>query len=218
MADCGVAVVCTPVGCIPGLVRELTAGDGDAVITDVGSTKGALCSELADLAGSGRYVGSHPMCGSHLTGLENADPDLYEGALCVVTPLPESPEQAVARVETLWSGVGGRLWRCSPGAHDDAVAEASHLPHILSAATARLLGDNGLPLAATGFRDTSRVAAGAPGLWRDILMENREAVRRELGRAKDLLSELDRALGDGAAVEAWLSRAAERRRAFDERD
>ena len=116
-----------------------TIGPGVAVVSDVGSVKGAVCRELADLSS---FVGSHPMCGSHRQGLEHADPQLYRGATCIVTPSPANPPAAVTVVERLWSTLGCRVVRLSPEAHDRAVAVASHLPHVLANAAARRLTAN----------------------------------------------------------------------------
>lgn len=200
------AVVCTPVGTIAATVRALAALPGRAVITDVGSVKGSLCRELADLAASGRFVGSHPMAGSHLQGLEHAQPTLYQGCMTVLTPLPTTPGDAVALVERLWNAVGAHLSRLAPDQHDRAVATASHLPHVLAAATAAGLTADAAPLAASGFRDTTRVAGGCPALWSDILLHNRDAVLAGLsaasGRMQALIGALER--GDAAAVTAWL--------------
>ena len=205
-ARADVAVVCTPVGAIAATVRTIAAAPGHAVVTDIGSVKGSLCSELADLATTGRFVGSHPMAGSHVQGLEHARPALYQGCMTVLTPLPATPEPAIALVDRMWSAIGARRCRLAPNVHDRAVAEASHLPHVLAATTAAGLGANGTPLAASGFRDTTRIAGASPELWSDILLHNRDAVLAGLSSASGRLQALSGALerGDAAAVTAWL--------------
>lgn len=216
-ARADLAVVCTPVGTIAATVRALAAAPGHAVITDVGSVKGPLCAELADLAAGGRFVGSHPMAGSHLQGLEHAQPALYQGCMTVLTPLPGTPPAAVALVERLWSTVGARLCRLAPALHDRAVAAASHLPHVLAATTAAGLDAEAAPLAASGFRDTTRVAGGCPALWSDILLHNRDAVLAALSAASGRLQALAGALerGDAAAVGAWLEDGREGRARYE---
>ena len=188
------------------------------MFTDVGSVKGAICQELADLARSGRFVGSHPMCGSLQQGLEHADATLYRGATSILTPLPETPPTAVALVERLWQAVGCRTLRLSPDAHDLAVAQASHLPHVLAAAAAAGLSPPAAPIAASGFRDTTRVAAGNAGLWSDILLHNRRAVLDELRAGITRLRDLEDALAkrDANAVWSWLERGRAGRQRFDE--
>ena len=217
-ARADVAVVCTPVGIIATTVRTLASAPGRAVITDIGSVKGSLCTDLADLAASGRFVGSHPMAGSHLQGLEHAQPALYQGCMAVLTPLPTTPEPAIALVDRMWSAIGARRCRLAPDVHDRAVAEASHLPHILAATTAAGLGANGTPLAASGFRDTTRIAGASPALWSDILLHNRDAVLAGLsaasGRLQALIGALER--GDTAAITLWLEDGRAGRKRFEQ--
>jgi prephenate dehydrogenase len=205
-ADADVAVVCTPVSTIPDLVRRLAVSTR-AVVTDVGSAKGGLVSALAAEDAGGRFVGSHPMCGSHATGLDHAEAGLYRGRVVITTPTAATPIAARDRVEALWSAVGARLVRLSPDEHDRAVAVASHLPHILASAAAAPLTTAAAPLCAGGFRDTTRVAAGDPSLWADILTANRAEIVPQLLAARDRLDALATALAadDRAAVEAWLA-------------
>ena len=209
-----VAVVCTPVSVIAETVRTI-AGATRAVITDVGSTKGDVCAALAELGG--RFIGSHPMCGSHLQGLANADIDLYRGKTVIVTPTASTPAPALALIEELWSAAGSRVLRLSPADHDRAVAEASHLPHLLASLAASLLSAEAAPAAASGFRDTTRIAAGSPELWRDILLTNRGAVAPLLARSRARLDELERLLaaGDGDGIVRWLSVGKAGRQRFD---
>jgi prephenate dehydrogenase len=198
------AVVCTPVEHIAATVRSIAAAS-PAVITDVGSVKGALCRDLADLAG--RFVGSHPMCGSHKQGLGNADPQLYRGRTVIVTPMPGNPDPAVALVERLWRDLGCRLVRLSAAEHDRAVAQASHLPHVLANLAARRLTPAAAPVCAGGFRDTTRVAGAGPELWTGILRANRDEVLSAARLAHADLGAFLAALesGDEAALAAWLA-------------
>jgi prephenate dehydrogenase len=216
-ARCDLAVVCTPVGAIAPEVRRLTAALPDAVITDVGSVKGCVHAELADLVRAGRFLGSHPLAGSHQQGLDHARANLFDGCLTVVTPVGETPPAAIALVERMWQAVGCRVSRMSPEDHDDAVAKTSHLPHVMSGVVAANLDDRSAPLAATGFRDTTRIAASDPALWADILINNRDSVLNELmetdKRMKQLMDDLQR--GDAAAVKAWLERARDGRLRFE---
>jgi prephenate dehydrogenase len=213
-AAADIAVVCTPVLAIAEQVREL-ARHGARVITDVGSTKAALVAALGDLAAT--YVGSHPMAGSHLQGLGHADPRLYRGRLTIVTPTPATPAPALALVEELWRDAGCRLLRLDARLHDRAVAEASHLPHILASAAAAQLGAEAAPVAANGFRDATRIAGGSPALWAEILLSNAEAIGEGLARSADRLAALRAALavGDRPAVERWLEEGRAGRARFE---
>ena len=202
-AGADLAVVCTPVEHLAAGVRAAAAA-GVAVVSDVGSVKGCLCRELADVAG---FIGSHPMCGSHRQGLAHADPLLYRGATTIVTPLPHSPPAAVVQVEGLWASLGCRLVRLTPEAHDAAVTVASHLPHVLANAAARRLTPAAAPLCAGGFRDVTRVAGGGSELWAGILLANRAEVAGQVRASVTELTALAAALdaGDEAAVRAWLA-------------
>jgi prephenate dehydrogenase len=217
MARAQLAVVCTPVSTIVPQVRELAAMAGDAVISDVGSVKGPLCGELGELGRAGRFLGSHPMAGSHLQGLAHARADLFRGCTTAITPVPGTPLRALDHVELLWHAVGSRTHRMAPDEHDRAVAEASHLPHVAAALVAAGLGDQAVALAASGFRDTTRVAAGDPALWADILLSNRGALSGCLQTASHRLRELLGLLesGDQAAVAAWLAEGCDGRRRFE---
>lgn len=201
-ADC--CVVCTPVAAIAPQVRALLAA-GARAVTDVGSCKAALARALADCTAA--YCGSHPMAGSHLQGLAHADPDLYQGRLALVTPQPATPPALRAVVVELWQAVGCRVRELDPVTHDFAVAEASHLPHLLAAAAAAQLSAAAAPIAASGFRDTTRVAASAASLWSEILLANAEAVGAALDRTLADLTALRAALaaGDAERVTAFLA-------------
>lgn len=216
LAVCDLAVVCTPVPVVVAEVRRLAAFPGRAVITDVGSIKGPLCADLTDLARAGRYVGSHPMCGSHQSGIAAADPALYRNALTIVTPGGATPA-AIAAVEGLWQSVGCRLLRMEPEAHDRAMVAASHLPHLAASAVAAQLDETAAPLASSGFRDTTRVAGACTDLWAGILVGNRTEVRRGISDLRAHLEALDAALdaGDENVVRAWLDQGKAGRGRFE---
>lgn len=210
-------VVCTPVNVISETVRQFAEFGGDAVITDIGSTKAVICEELNQLGASGRFVGSHPMAGSHLQGLSNARVDLFQGAHCAITPHDQCPVGAVDTISKMWQAVGCSVHRYLPEDHDQAVAEVSHLPHILSSAAAMALSDRGLPLAATGYRDTTRVAAGNAAIWREILLTNKEAAAYQLECSIADLQRLLNAIEENneAGVEQWLQEGCIARDKFD---
>ncbi len=204
-ADADLVVLAVPVGIAAGL---LPAAAGP-VVTDVGSTKRSI-ARAAATAGVRRFVGSHPMAGGERGGVVQARADLFDGAVCLVTPTVDTDPRAVETVEAFWRSVGARPRRLSPDEHDRLVADVSHVPHVAAAAVTRAADPAAVPLAAGGWRDVTRVAAGNPDLWRDILLDNHDHVRTGLARLRDdidgLIAALDR--GDATAVRAWLAVAA----------
>ncbi|MHC5067949.1 MAG: prephenate dehydrogenase [Planctomycetota bacterium] len=219
-ANADFAIAGVPVNVVPEIVEDLAAACPRALISDVGSTKASIDQRLDHLIKADRFIGSHPMCGSHHSGLDHADPTLYRGARVVITPRATTNPATITAISTLWRTVGAEVMSMPAATHDQAVASASHLPHILASLTARQLDDDALTLAASGFRDTSRVAAGSPALWRSILLANRDAVSALLTRCQHDLADLDAALNtnDEAAIETWLNRGRQQRHAFDQRD
>lgn len=213
-ASCDLAVVCTPVEHIATTVRAIIAATS-AIVTDVGSIKGEVCAALHDC--SARFVGSHPMCGSHLQGLANADPNLYRDAMAIVTPLPNSPPAAIERVEQMWASLGCRNLRLDPASHDHVVAIASHLPHLLANVAARQLTPAAAPVGAVGFRDVTRIAGASTDLWTGILLANRLEVAAAARRAAaDLTAVADAIEHDKAQVlQAWLAEGRAGRRRFE---
>jgi prephenate dehydrogenase len=206
-------VLCTPVGVMPALAAALAPMlDGDALVTDVGSVKAAVAREVGPALGADRFVGSHPMAGSERSGLDAARADLFEGAVCIVTPLPATPPAAVDRVSGLWSALGGAVRTLDPDTHDRVIARASHLPHLLASALVNYVcGTTPDPLqfAGNGFRDTTRVASGPAALWREILSYNRGHVREAI---TGMISELEQAKRfldspDDGRLEAFLGAA-----------
>ena len=180
-------VVCTPVDRIVADVRLAAAAmPAGSLITDAGSVKGHICAELADLsAGAVTFIGSHPLAGSERNGFEHASPTLFDQRLCVLTPLASSPPDQLQRLHRFWQAVGMTTCELSPPDHDVALAFASHLPHAVAAALALSLPPEHRPFAATGFRDTTRIAGGDPGLWTAIFLQNAavaDRVARRHGR------------------------------------
>lgn len=192
-----VAVFCTPVCSIPELAKEcLSAFESGCVVTDVGSTKADLVRDMARLFKGTRlvFVGSHPMAGSERTGLEVANADLYVEAVTALTPVEGTPESAITIVESLWSGVGSKVVRLAPDVHDELVARSSHLPHLIAALLVATAGRN-YPadlskFCGPGFRSTTRVAAGSPEMWHDIVKTNRAAILAELHAYEKQLGDL----------------------------
>jgi prephenate dehydrogenase len=195
-------------GVVERIGPELSPG---AIVTDVGSVKALLCETLPGLLPRGvRYVGSHPMAGSHLRGLEHARADLFEGAVCIVTHSPDG--EALERTSEFWRALGARVVHRDPAEHDAEVAWMSHVPHVLAFAFAGALAaapPGAAAVAGAGFRDFTRIAQSDPELWGDILTANRKALGAPLARALESLQEFARALesGDADDVERRIASA-----------
>lgn len=202
------AVFCTPVEQIAEQVRTTAAGcRPGTVLTDAGSTKAAIVRALQGQLPAGvHFVGSHPLAGSEKRGPEHADPNLFQNRLTVVTPAgPDAA--AVEQVGAFWRALGSRVRLMGPEEHDAALALTSHLPHLVASAVAGILPEDLFEVTATGFRDSTRIAAGDPSIWTGIFAQNRQAV---LGALTALSQRLDRfrsALesGDWAAVATMLA-------------
>jgi len=183
--DATLVVLCTPIRTCAELVAEFAPMlQPGALVTDVGSTKGWICRQMAGLLPPGVFVGSHPIAGSEKQGLEAASADLYENALTVVASHLDVPEAATERVVELWTSAGARICRLSPEDHDRLLARTSHLPHVAAAALANAIGRDSAEtvgtFCGTGFYDSTRVASGSIDMWQDILMTNAPAVAEEL--------------------------------------
>jgi prephenate dehydrogenase len=224
VAGADLLVLCTPIAQMLPVTRQLEQWlRKGAIVTDVGSVKGSVVRELHRVVAraGGNFVGSHPMAGAEKTGVGAATADLFQNAVCVVTPTQNTDPVAVRKVERLWESVGGQVLRLSPQVHDDLVSRSSHLPHILAASLATLVLDPEWPreqaaLCANGFRDATRIASGSPEMWRDIAAANRVSLGRALSRFIRDLERLHRLVvaGDAPALEQFLAQAKRRRDAW----
>ena len=214
-------IFCTPLAQMRGLAeRMLPSVKREAIITDVGSVKGSVVNELEPLfakAGAS-FVGSHPMAGAEKTGVGAACAELFQKAVCAVTPTHATHPAALQRVEDFWRTLGALPIRMSPEQHDDLVSRSSHLPHVVAAELANYVLSPVHPkeqamLCANGFRDTTRIASGSPEMWRDICLANRVNLARVLGVFIEDLQEFQIALhnNDARGVQEFFSQAKERR-------
>lgn len=201
-------VVAVPPRSLPAVIAAALEEFPNAVVTDVGSVKQGILAALApQTAHLARYVGSHPMAGSHLAGPITASADLFQDRTWVVTPHATAAREAVEAVVTLAEACGARTLVMDPGEHDLAVAAVSHLPHAVSAMVAAGLENrppDHLALAGQGVRDVTRIAGGDPDLWEQILAGNAGAVGRELTQLGNRLSELGRRLAEHGDVREML--------------
>jgi prephenate dehydrogenase len=213
-----VLISCAPVDAvIPALERFLPCLRPNGFATDAGSVKAQIVAEWeARHAGDGRFVGSHPMAGSEKRGAAAAAAELFVNRPCFVTPGPESDPACVEQVATFWRGLGAQVSYKTPAEHDAIAARISHLPHAVAAAMARTVSPADLPFAGGGLRDSTRIAAGDPGLWRAILLQNRSAVLAALGTFAASLEELCRAVenDDAETLDRILSDAKRQRDAL----
>jgi prephenate dehydrogenase len=217
-------VLCTPIAQMRGLAeRMVPALAPGAVVTDVGSVKGAVVETLEPLvaAAGGHFIGSHPMAGAEQMGVRHARADLFEGAVCAVTPTKQSSPEALRRIKELWRALGARTVRLSPDLHDELVSRSSHLPHVVAAELANYVlspahSKEQAVLCANGFRDTTRIASGSPEMWRDIALANRRHLTRVLGVFIEDLQELRLALekGQEQVVAEFFEKAKQRRDAW----
>jgi prephenate dehydrogenase len=214
VGDADFCLLATPVAALERQLAAVWAAlPSRALVTDVGSTKGRIVATAEGLAARRplAFVGGHPMAGSERAGFAEARADLFEAATVILTPTERTPADAVARVRAFWEALGGHVTVLDPATHDRAVAAVSHLPHLVADALvdAVLRMDPAfLDVAARGFRDTTRIAAASPEIWREIFLDNREALAEALAAFRKSLDHLEGVLaaGDAAAVEAELER------------
>jgi prephenate dehydrogenase len=212
------ALVAAPVTALPAQVRAvLEASAPGTTVTDVGSTKGGVCTAAA---GSDRFVGGHPICGSEARGPEWATPELFEGATWFLTPVASTAPDSYKRCHAFVSALGAVPVAIDPESHDRLVAVTSHLPHALAnvllnqAGGGRVDGHDPLDAAGGSLRDMTRVAGANPRIWVDIFLENRAALAGALAEHRRRIEQLEAALaaGDAGYLARWIGEAAGNRR------
>jgi prephenate dehydrogenase len=227
VANADLVMLAVPVGASHAVMAAVAPHlAGHAVLTDVGSTKVNVIQAARAALGDrfGRFVPGHPIAGRERPGVESSDPELFRGKLFISTPMPETDERAVMRVEQIWRRLGCQVERMDPHEHDAVFAAVSHLPHLLAFALVAQIAresnaERKLGMAGAGFRDFTRIAASSPAMWRDVCVANRSALGSELRAYRGLLDELQAALdaGDGAFLESVFCEAAEARRSHSPR-
>jgi cyclohexadieny/prephenate dehydrogenase len=216
-------VLCVPIGAYreiaASIAKDLKPG---AILTDVGSVKGAVVRDVAPhVPADVHFIPGHPIAGTEQSGPEAGFAELFDNRWCILTPLPGSDLEAVEKLEALWRALGSHVDRMSPDHHDLALAITSHLPHLIAyniVATAadleEVTNSEVIKYSAGGFRDFTRIAASDPIMWRDVFLNNKEAVLEMLGRFSEDLSALQRAIrwSDGEQLLTLFTRAREIRR------
>jgi len=201
--EADVVLLAAPVLAIEDLLERVwrAAPDG-ALVTDVGSTKRNIVRAAERLAAtrSLAFVGSHPLAGSEQAGYRVARADLFRGATVVVTPTEKTELAALKKTTELWEALGARVTALDPETHDRTVAAISHLPHLIACALVDGAGrvePAALELAARGFRDTTRIAAGDPDMWTEIFLANRDALTAGIEAFREALADLQRVIDAG---------------------
>jgi prephenate dehydrogenase len=218
-AGADLVVVAAGVGAIPALLDAVDAVvRPGTLLTDAGSTKASIVAgwERRRRSRRGRFVGGHPIAGSHRRGPAAADGDLFAGRVAVVTPAKATPPADAGAIGDFWSAVGSTVFMMPPKEHDRILAATSHAPHVIAAALAAATPEATLAFTAGGWRDTTRIAAGDPDLWADILLDNAggvgDAMKRFAVGVERLLAAIER--GDRRRLVELLTRAKEARDAL----
>ena len=224
-ADC--VMLCAPVGAYAGLAQAIAPHlMSGAIVTDVGSTKISVIRDVGPLLPAGvHFVPGHPLAGTEYSGPDAGFPTLFQRRWCLLTPPPGTDQAAIDQVAELWRRCGSMIEVMDPAHHDRVVAIVSHLPHLIAftiCGTADALEDQSrqevLRFAASGFRDFTRIAASDPVMWRDVFLNNREALLEMLARFTEDAQAMARAVrwGDGAYIENRILRGREIRRSLIE--
>jgi cyclohexadieny/prephenate dehydrogenase len=225
--DADIVVLCIPVGACGPVAREIASHlKPGAIVTDVGSVKGAVVRDMAPhLPAAVHFVPAHPVAGTEHSGPDSGFAELFINRWCILTPPEGSDAGAVARLRAFWTALGARVEVMTPDHHDLVLAITSHLPHLIAytiVGTAEELGQvtssEVMKFSAGGFRDFTRIAASDPIMWRDVFLANKEAVLEMLGTFNEDLSKLTRAIrrGDGEALFEHFTRTRAIRRGIVE--
>jgi len=224
-ADC--VILCAPVGAYAALATAIAPHLAPgAILSDVGSTKQSVIRDVGPLVPAGvHFVPAHPLAGTEHSGPDAGFATLFEGRWCLLTPPPGTDPASVARIESLWRGMGSMVSVMEPAHHDRVLAIVSHLPHLIAftiCGTADDLADETrqqvLQFAASGFRDFTRIAASDPEMWRDVFLNNREALLEMLARFTEDAQAMAKAVrwGDAAYIEDKIERGRKIRRSLIE--
>ena len=225
VAGADLVVLATPVGAMAAIAAEIAPHLAPgSIVTDVGSVKQAVIEAVAPHIPEGvLLLPGHPIAGTEQSGPRAGFAELFEGRWCILTPRPDTPEAAVARLRTLWEGMGAHVDLMDPAHHDTVLAVTSHVPHLIAYTMVgvaddlrRVTDSEVVKYSAAGFRDFTRIAASDPTMWRDVFLTNRDATLEILGRFTEELFALQRAIriGDGAHLHAYFTRTREIRRSI----
>lgn len=223
--DADLVIVCAPIGAYAevgqAIAPRLKSG---VILSDVGSVKQAVIRDLGPLLPDHvHFIPGHPIAGTEHSGPKAGFAELFDGRWQILTPVPGTDPQAVEKLAGFWRALGSNVEIMEPMHHDQILAITSHLPHLIAytiVGTATGLEDSTqrevIKFSASGFRDFTRIAASNPIMWRDIFLNNREAVLEMLGRFSEDLTALQRAIrwGEGEKLEDWFTRTRAIRRSI----
>ena len=209
--DADLVILCIPVGACGPVAKEIAPYlKPGAIVSDVGSVKGAVVQEMAPhLPKDVHFVPAHPVAGTEHSGPDSGFAELFVNRWCILTPLAGTDPAAVQKLQAFWAGIGAKVEVMTPDHHDLVLAITSHLPHLIAytiVGTAdeleQVTSSEVMQFSASGFRDFTRIAASDPTMWRDVFLANKEAVLEMLGTFNEDLSKLTRAIrrGDGDAL------------------
>ncbi len=223
--DADLVILCVPVGAYALVTAEIaTTLKPGAIVSDVGSVKGAVVRDVAPLLPKEvHFVPGHPIAGTEQSGPDSGFAELFHNRWCILTPPEGTDPAATAKLEKFWKGLRSNVEVMTPDHHDKVLAITSHLPHLIAyniVATAddleSVTNSEVIKYSAGGFRDFTRIAASDPTMWRDVFLNNREAVLEMLGRFSEDLAILQRAIrwGDGDTLFNLFTRSREVRRSI----
>jgi cyclohexadieny/prephenate dehydrogenase len=223
--DAGLVILCTPVGAYESIANEINPHLGTgAILSDVGSVKGAVIRDVGPHVPTDvQFIPAHPIAGTEFSGPEAGFASLFDGRWTILTPVPGSDPKAVERLKAFWQGLGSQVDVMDSSHHDLVLAITSHLPHLIAyniVGTAhdleKVTEGEVIKYSASGFRDFTRIAASDPTMWRDVFLNNRDAVLEVLGRFNEDLALLQRAVrnGDGETLFDLFTRTRAIRRAI----
>jgi cyclohexadieny/prephenate dehydrogenase len=225
--DADLVILCIPVGACGAVAQEIAAHLAPgAIISDVGSVKGAVVKDMAPhLPALTHFVPAHPVTGTEHSGPDSGFAELFIDRWCILTPPEGTDPDAVERLRAFWTALGAKVETMTPDHHDLVLAITSHLPHLIAytiVGTADELGQvtssEVIKFSAGGFRDFTRIAASDPTMWRDVFLANKDAVLEMLGTFNEDLAKLTRAIrrGDGEALFEHFARTRAIRRGIVE--
>jgi len=225
--DADLVILGIPVGACGAVAEEIAAHLAPgAIVSDVGSVKGAIVKEMAPhLPPHVHFVPAHPVAGTEHSGPDSGFAELFINRWCILTPPEGTDAGAVEKLRTFWAGLGARVETMTPDHHDLVLAITSHLPHLIAYTIvgtadelAQVTSSEVIKFSAGGFRDFTRIAASDPTMWRDVFLSNKEAVLEMLGTFNEDLSKLTRAIrrGDGEALFEHFARTRAIRRGIVE--
>jgi cyclohexadieny/prephenate dehydrogenase len=205
-AGADLVILCVPVGACGGIAQQIApALAPGTILTDVGSVKGAVIRDVGPHVPAGvHFIPGHPIAGTEQSGPESGFAELFDNRWCILTPLPGTDSTAVDRLKRLWEAMGSQVELMNADHHDLVLAITSHVPHLIAynivntaAHLERVTDSEVIKFSAGGFRDFTRIAASDPTMWRDVFLNNKEAVLEMLGRFSEDLTALQRAIRYG---------------------